>query len=68
MNEDPDTAGYPAINFCSDFFGLRSLSDAISRGKSLNSPYNLLLSQYNNRGHAFLVSWIKNIEAKSLMY
>lgn len=56
MNSDPDTSGYPMINFCGGFFDRRSLADAITYGKALATPNNLHLASYDNRAQTFLVS------------
>ena len=44
------------INFCQGFFDRRSLADAVTYGKALNSPENLRLSNYDNRAQTFFVS------------
>ena len=60
MNSDPDSPGYPMINFCARFFNdRRSMADGITYGKALVSPNNLQLANYNNRAQTFLVSRIK---------
>ncbi|OQE22274.1 hypothetical protein PENSTE_c010G02871 [Penicillium steckii] len=54
MNSDPDTTGTPMINLCEGFFNRRSLADAISYGRSLDSPNNMHLGSYDNRALTFL--------------
>jgi hypothetical protein len=68
MNSDPDSPGTPMINFCGGFFARRSLADAITYGMALASPNNANLASYNNRAQAFLVSWIKSLDFKNLVY
>ena len=47
------------INLCQGFFDRRSLADAVTYGKELNSPENLRLSNYDNRAQIFFVSTLK---------
>ena len=55
-NSDKDDTSYPMINVCQGFLNRRSLADAITYGKGLNSPGNLQLSNYDNRAQTFFVS------------
>ncbi|KAH7413490.1 hypothetical protein BKA64DRAFT_771606 [Cadophora sp. MPI-SDFR-AT-0126] len=55
LNSNPDSPGYPMINFCAGFSNdRRSMADGIAYGKALVRPNNLRLSNYNNRAQTFL--------------
>ena len=61
-NSDKDDTGYPMINLCKAFFDRRSLGDAVTYGKALNSPANLRPSNYDNRAQTFFVSALEATE------